>query len=338
MTNKIKSANLDVQTRIDFSPDAAGGTKPFVNISDLAEGSLPKNHVFIRHDTAERNDATTIQIQKLVNTDDYDGGANPAYVNPKALRVLTQVNVDTQQAEYAISGEMTTYSNESSLGCTAVSGTAFKYGITNLFAGHFQAKDMIKVAAPTDVTALIGIEINTPAVGLDHPTANDSTGLRRCLEVIARTNEVAGWDTVSGNYGNGEIGVGMNIRTDNTTDGYFRYGLMVNDVAQKPGNPNSIMTGVAIRTSGQYGMNITGSNTAANIRVVGAGTDYGLKAEGTFAFAAVGIPENQFIQLGVAATERVLMRYNSATNKIEFSKGGIVRASIDMAVSVGDLT
>lgn len=289
---------------------------PFVSICKEGFGTLPKNYLFVQQNTLDRSDASTVQIQRNVNTDD-------GLSNPKALVVKTTKNDDNTQTEWAISGELDNYSNTASTGDTAVSGVANKYGTAAVFGGHYQAKDWNIFAADTDVTSLVGIEVNTPAVGLDHPTSNGGLGSRRSLDIIARTNEqVVDWDIAAGNSGDAEIGVGIDVRTDAGTGGYFRYGIVVRETA---GNLNSINTGIYTNTSGAYGLRLVGANTSASISVEGDST-IGLNLAGTFTTAALRINASQYIAMDATAgikmsygiTPTVWSFFNGATERVGF--------------------
>ena len=316
----ITSKNIDFGGSVRIKAQAIDNL-PFLSVSDLAVGQLPQNHIFVRHDTSVRNDATTFQLQRIVDT------AN-GYTNPKNFRAVTTISVDTTDAEWAISGEVENNSNLSGLGVTAVSGVADKKGLAGVFGGHFQAKDWNIFALDMDVTALIGMEINTPAVGADHPTANNGTGLRRGLTVIARTNEqVANWNTTGGNDGDAEIGVGILIRTDNLTDGTYRYGIVIDDISQV-GNPNNIATGALIRTSGADGIAVRGQNTASGIRISPTAlAANGLVVEGTYSNAAIKIPGGQKIKFGAVGVDAIFLHHNVAANAVEIRKGATVLAS-----------
>lgn len=300
------------------------GDKPFLNISN---GGTGKNYLLVQQKTEERNDSTTAQIQRNVNS--HDG-----WSNPKALRVKTNVNVDTSQTEWAVSAELDNYSNTASAGNTALSGVANKFGLGAVFGLHVQAKDYNHYAAATDVTTLVGGETNAPSVGLDHPTANSGYGRRRLHDFIARTNEdVATWNNGTGNAGAGETGVGVMIRTDNLTDGYFRYGLVVDDMSQAA-NPNSIGTGIRVKTSGDDGVVIDGINPQTALRVAptgGTGGLYGMRVQGDFGIAAIAVDANERIQLGVNGTTRMALQYNLSTNSIEFLAGASVVHTFNMA-------
>lgn len=237
------------------NPDVHGNDSiPFIDISPVAV-TPPNNHMFIQQRSSVRDDATTVQIQRIVDSDD-------GHINPKALRVYTSVDVDTMQTEWAISGELYSYSNLTSAGNTAVSGVAHKYGTASVFGGHFQSKDHNKYADAASVTSIVGMEVNIKAVGLDRPSSGPNYGGRICMDVVAKTNdEVAGWDTAVGNFGDGEIGIGIQVRADTSTDGYFRVGILVTDA---DGNPNSIGTGIRVNTDGLYNFYAGGSPSEAH--------------------------------------------------------------------------
>lgn len=300
-----------------------GTPLPFLAIAENSIPTLPRAHLFVEQVTSLRDDPSTVYIQRVV---DEDTGLS----NPKALRVRSVVNADTMESNWVLSAELDNYSNISGEGSVAVSGVANKRGLAPVFGGHIQAKDWNVFATPSAVTALIGAEVNTPAVGLDHPTANDGTGLRRGFDIIARTNEqVANWLSGPGNAGAAEIGVGVMIRTDALTDGYFRYGLVIDDVSQKPGNPNSIGTGLLVRTSGPDGVAIRGANTDAALRV-SPGTPglYGIVVQGDYSAAAIRIPSGENLSLSDDATKK--MRYTAGADSFVFVDGTTERFAFQL--------
>ena len=294
---------------------------PWINVSN-SDVALQKNHVFVRQETDTRTDPITVQIQRIVTTDD-------GLSNPKALRAVTNISVDDTQIEYAVSGEIVSYSNVGTNSHTAVSGTSFKYGLAGLFGGHFQANEMFKHTAATAVTALVGAEINTPAVGSDHPTANDGYGNRYCIDVIARTNEsVANWNVDEGdNFGDAEIGTGISVRTDNTTDGYFRFGMAIREHSS---NPNSIGTGIRINNSGNYGIHASGANAVAHYYSSGSPV-YGAAFVGTYGTAAIRVNSQQAIAMD--GTGGIKMSYGVTASVWGFYNGANERAGFDMTAT-----
>jgi hypothetical protein len=305
----------------------SGTELPLISVGKEGFKTLPKNYVFIQQDTSDRSDSTTVHIQRIVDTDD-------GHTNPKGLRVYLQKNHSNDSTEWAISGEIDNYSTVASSGETAVSGVARKYGTASIFGGHFQSSDMIKVAAATDVTPTIGVESNIQAIGLDHPTANGNVGNRRVYDIIARTNEdVSGWDTATNNYGAAEIGVGIIIRSDNLTDGYFRYGLVIDDVTQKPGNTNNITTGALIQTSGAIGVAIKGANTTAALQIAPAtrGAHGLLIASADYTSGAIGVDSGAWITMSDDDTKKI--RYNAGTDGIELWSGASNRVYFRMNAS-----
>ena len=309
---------------VDLTPDSGLTSTPMISIAP-GTTTRPRNHLFVRQDTSVRNDNVAVQIQRAVKTSD-------GLSNPKALRVISTVEVNTSQTEWAISGELDNYSNTASTGNAALSGVSNKFGTAAVFAGHLQAKDWNVFATATAVTALIGAEINTPCIGLDHPTENNGLGVRRTWDVIARTNrQVGNWNTAAGNSGEGETGAGIVIRTDNATGGYFRFGLVIDDVSQL-GNPNSIGVGLMTRTSGTDGISVRGGNTGAAIRIVPVTPGlFGLKIQGSFTTGAIGIDSGQWLTMSNDNTRRV--RYSSGTDSFEFYNGIDNRASFRVNAS-----
>lgn len=299
---------LDVVGAIKVGP-TANADKPYLNISNLSLSQLPKNHVFLRQTTSERGDNNAVQIQRIVDTND-------GHVSPSALKVLSVLNHNNGQAENAVSAVIDSYTNTSGPGVTALNGQVNKHGTAGAhFAGHFQIKDYNIYATQSDVTPNLGMEINMPAIGLDHPT---KYGVRRAIDIIARTNqEPANWNTAGGNDGNGETGAAIVIRTDNITDAGWRYGLVIHDKGLA--GAGIVKTGINIDTSGAYGARIEGTANAG---------------------AALSIDSNAYMEMGiVGGTSRIRMKYNAATDKIEFYKGPTLKASIDMGsgASAGDM-
>lgn len=308
-----------------------GGSKiPFLNVSSIAPSEWPDNLVYVRQDTSKRNSAVCSRIDRIVDSDD-------GYTNPKALRVYTKVNTNTAQTEWAISGELDNYSDTLSTGNTAVSGVSNKYGAAPVFGGHFQAKDWVKNTLDTDVTSLLGLEVNTPCVGSDHPssnalgTASTSLGSRRAIDVISRTNEsVSGWDTASGNYGDAEIGVGVHIRQDSSTDGTFRYGQVINEAAA---NVNSIGTGILVSTTGGYGIDISENTAKAGsvgigLRIKSSGTA-GLRIENSRGGDPLtnGIHLDTGMPIAFDTAGNHSMKYNGGADALEISDSGVERVS-----------
>lgn len=306
-----------------FRTDVIGSSStPWLNVSP---GGItqPKNHVFIRQDTAVRNDPITMQIQRVVNTDD-------GLANPKALRVITTVNAETAQTEWAVSGELTSFINAGSTGNTATSGVANKRGLASVFGGHFQANDFNKFSSPTAVTSIVGTEINEQVVGLDHPTAGQGIGLRIVADIIARTNySVADWNDGTGNFGEGEVGCGIRIRADSSfSNGYFRHGLAILD---GPGNPNPITKGALINTAGIYGMQLSGANTASHIFSNGSPAT-GAIFSGTYS-TGNAIRLNLGTAIAMEGTGGIKMLYGSTANVWGFNSGAVERVGFDMSAT-----
>ena len=307
------SALSEPDVMLSSAATLKGSPIPFLNITATSLGTLPNTYGYIRQDTSDRGSPTTFRVDRIVDSDD-------ALANPKAIQGYTKVNTDTAQTEWAISGELDNYSDTSSTGNTALSGVSNKYGAAPVFGLHTQAKEWVVESVATDVKSIIGMELNTPAVGLDHPTSNNNLGNRFGIDLIARTNEqIANWNTVGGNDGDAEIGVGLRIRTDAATDGYFRYGLVIDDVSQST-NPNPITTAALIRTSGADGLVIRGANTAANLRI-GPDThgSYGLVIEGAHSIGAIRVDTGSWIGMSTDGSRK--MRYSGGTDSIEFYNG-----------------
>jgi hypothetical protein len=302
----------------------SGTELPFITVSDATVGfkSIPKNYVYVRQSTAYRTDSVTMRVDRISTTDD-------GITNPKALRVYTVKNHSNTQTEWAISGEIDSYSNTASSGETATSGVANKYGTASVFGGHFQANDFNIFAADTDVTPIIGAELNIQAVGLDHPSANNGYGNRRVLDVIARTNEsVTDWDTAGGNDGDAEIGAGIVIRSDTLTDGYFRYGAVITDA----GAVGKISTALYIDTDGGRSIYITGNVTGTHFQISGNAA-LGLVLSGTYSSLAMRVESGQYI--GMENTNTIKTAYGVSSNIWGFYSGANERVGFNMTASPG---
>lgn len=293
-------ATLDVVGQVKVGP-TLNGDKPFFNVSNLPEANLPKNHVFVRQTTSERGDNNAVQIQRVVDSNDN-------HVSPSALKVNSYLNHNNGQAENAVSAVVTSHTDTAGPGVTALNGQVMKYGLAGAhFAGHFQIKDYNVYATQAAVTAVIGMEINTPAVGLD--SATEKYGLRRGIELISRTNEEpANWNTAGGNDGDAEIGCAIKIRSDNLTNGGWRYGLAVDDTSQT--GTGIIQYGINVSTSGEYGIRVEGKGNAG---------------------AAIAMESGAYMEMGVrGGTSRIRMMYNEGTDRIEFYKAGVLKGYVDM--------
>jgi len=294
---------------------------PKINVSDLPQAQLPDTLVFVSQNTAAAECPTSVFIQRVVNT---DGGLT----NPKALRAKTIVNADTGQTEWAVSGELDNYSNQGSTGNTATSGVANKYGTASVFGGHFQANDWNIYALNTNVTSVIGAEVNIQAVGADHPTANGGYGNRFCLDVIARTNEgVTDWDTAPGNSGDAEIGVGLSVRSDNITNGTFRFGVAVRD-----GNA-PISTGIRVNTRGNHALHMSGANSTAHLYSTG-GPAYGAIFGGSYT-SGTAIRINAQSHIAFDGANSIRQGYGISAGILGFYSGTNERVGFDMTASPG---
>lgn len=293
---------------------------PYLTITPLGAGVWPKNHVWVYHNTSIRDDPTTVNFQKDVTS-------SLGYTNPKNLRALTNIAADDGGAEYAISGEIISHNNLWTPGITAVSGTSEKFGKSQVFGGHFQAKDSRIEAVDTDVTSIVGAEINASAIGDDHPTQNDGAGLRVALDVRAKTNKaITGWDTAGGNDGVGEIGMGIRVATEGSfPGGELRYGIFVHD-----GLGNTVRNaGIRIKTTGLYGLDINGSNTTSAIHISpDTSIDYGILLQGSYTIAAVRLATNQ--KIAFESTGSVKQWYQGATDRMRFEKAGSERVGLEL--------
>ena len=248
---------------------------PWLNISpsDVAQ---PQNHVFVRQETADRDDSTTAQIQRVVTTDD-------GRTNPKALRALTQITAGGgDQIEWAISGEIDNSDNTrtGAEGGTAVSGVAQKQAANTgiMFGGHFQVKDETGAAT---TGGIVGAEINIQGNGAD-TNAN-----RIGLDLIART------------YGAGTAGeftAAIRIRNNGSVEG----GKWTNGVLIQDGT-ETVLNGVNIQNS-------PGSSVGYGFRDSGT-KSHGLLLDGTYGGAALRIATGQSI--AIDSTDNIKTSYAS---------------------------
>ena len=304
------------------------GTKlPFVAITSSPFKNIPQNYIFIQQNNSDRNDEYTFQIQRIVNVD-------TGHSSPKAFRVVSTNNVTTATAnEWAGVFEMVNYGNTTEANL-ALGMIGRKYGTAPIFAANPIVWDYNKYAAATDVTGAIGMEINVKAVGLDHPTANRSTGNRRALYIVPRTNsDVPGWNTNDGtNYGHGEIGVAVYISNDYPeSESYYRYGIVVDEVV---GSSSKITHGMMIRNTGTNGILINGilngnANSAA-LRI-DSDTVWGIILTGSYSGTAIRVPTGQFISMDGAST--IKMSYGTTASIWGFQSGGTERVGFDMTAS-----
>lgn len=303
------------------------GTKlPFISITSSPFKNIPKNYVFIQQNNSDRNDEYTFQIQRIVNVD-------TGHSSPKAFRVVSTNNVTTATAnEWAGVFEMVNYGNTTEANL-ALGMIGRKYGTAPIFAANPIVWDYNKYAAATNVTGAIGMEINVKAVGLDHPTANRSTGNRRALYIVPRTNDsVTGWDVNDGtNYGEGEVGAGIYISNDHPeTESYFRYGIVVDEVT---GSTSKIGTGIMIRSTGNNALlingDLNGSANSAAIRI-DSSTVFGMLITGTCTHA-IRIPSGSYITMDGANS--IKTAYGVVANVWGFYAGGTERVGFDMSAN-----
>ena len=311
--------------RIVYWNDTAGAldwlsssaTLSFLGFNAAATGfrlglntTQPSNNLLaILQETDTVSGTTTASVQRNVNQDD---GAQ----NPKALRVKTNVNVDTAQTEWAVSGELDNYSDTSSTGNTAVSGVANKFGLAAVFAGHFSASDANTYASAASVTSIIGLEANINALGLDHPTLNAGAGVRLIADIVAKT--------FSGGI-NAEIGCGIRITTENNANGgYLRHGIFIQESS---GNSNAITTGIRVVTSGAKGLWINGAHTDSNIELQGD-ANYGIRFLGTYTNAAIRLANDQYV--GWRSNNAIKTRFNTSTTRFEFNNAGTLRCEVEL--------
>lgn len=240
--NTPGSVGASGSTRVLIADNTSesGSDIPYLTIADEPFKTLPKNHVFVQQDTANRSDAVCVQIQRIVSTDDGN-------TNPKALRAITVVNDGTggNQVEHAISGEVENSDNSGTAveGGTSISGVSLKKaaGTGVMFGGHFQVKDETDAAT---VGGIVGVECNIQANGPD--TNSNRIG----FDLIARTYEPG---TLAG-----EFSAGLRIRNSSTIDGgKWTNAILIQDGVQTTpqaitieNSPGTII-GYGIEDSGQ---------------------------------------------------------------------------------------
>ncbi|MDF1853780.1 MAG: hypothetical protein P1U85_23320 [Verrucomicrobiales bacterium] len=297
-----------------------GRNIPYLTITPLALGVWPQNHMWVYHNTSLRNDGTTAHFQKVVNTSD-------GYTNPKNLRASTTINVDDTGAEVAISGEIISNNNLFTPGIASITGTSKKYGRSQVFGGAFQSIDYRIEASDTDVTSVIGAEINTVVIGDDHPTLNQGGGVRVGLDIRSKTNKlVADWDTAGGNDGVGELGMGIRVSTESKANGgELRYGIFVQESFG-----NIVRTaGMRVKTTGSYGIYLDGSNTVAALNIIpDSAIDYGILLQGSYNTAAIRLATNQ--KIAWETTGSVKQWYQQSASRMVFEASGTERVGIEL--------
>jgi hypothetical protein len=266
--------------------------KPWVNISNATVPG-PKNHLFVRQETATRTDATTVQLQRVVTTDD-------GHVNPKALRALTVVTGGGgDQIEWAISGEIENSDNTrvAAEGGTAVSGVALKKAANTgvMFGGHFQVKDETGAAT---VGGIVGIEANIQANGAD-TNAN-----RIGFDLIARTYQAGAA---------GEFTAGLRVRNSQTGSGKWLNAVLIQDGAQA--TPGAIKATNSPGTSVGYGYLDEGSKA------------FGVRLAGTYGGAAIQIGAGQF--LAFENTNNIKMGWDAGALNLSIFNGANKRFSFE---------
>ena len=257
----------------------------------------------------------TLQVQRLSKHDE-------GFLNPKAIRAYTRVDNPVSQTEWALSGEIDSYTNRLGTGNTATSGVARKFGTAPVFAGHFQSQDKTVYTVDTDVTSIVGIETNLIVNGPDHPTQNAGNGLRQGIDLIA----ISGSD--GSPEGAGEVGVGMRVRCDSgvRSNGYFRLGISLED--NKGGNTNPMGTALRIRTRGDYGIRSGGAKQVADI-LLESNAPVGILLNGRYSTAAIRMPANQV--MAWENTSVITTGYESATNSFVFKSGASNRVSFSLS-------
>jgi hypothetical protein len=277
-------------------PDNQNGDVPWLNIS-AADVSAPKNHAFIRQETADRSDATTVQVQRVVTTDD-------GHVNPKAFRALTAITGGGgDQIEWAISGEIENSDNTrvAAEGGTAVSGVALKKAANTgvMFGGHFQVKDETGSAT---VGGIVGVECNIQGNGAD--TNSNRIG----FDLIARTY-------LSGTAG--QFHAGLRVRNSTgESSGRWNNAILIEDGTQ------SILNGISIATSpGVVGVGIQDEGSKA----------IGLRLAGSYAGSAIQLSAGQY--LAMENTNGIKTAFGVTTSVWGFYNGSNERVGFDMTAT-----
>ena len=304
----LSASNVDIDQGVSTTsspsfvevnlPPTTNADHPYLNVSDIAELSKPKNHVFIRQQTASRGDAVTLQLQRLVTTDD-------GHVNPKGIKALTQITAGGgDQIEWAISGEVENSDNTrtGAEGGTGVSGVALKKAANTgvMFGGHFQVKDETGAAT---VGGIVGVEANIQGNG------PDTNANRIGFDLIARTY-------LSGTAG--EFTAGMRIRNSGTVDGgKWTTALVIQDGTQA--TPN----GIAISNSPGTGLGVGISDAGSKA--------IGIRLDGTYGSAALRIGSSQYIAM--EATSAIKTGYGVTANVWGFYNGATERVGFDMTAA-----
>lgn len=308
--NIVTNSGIEVDVENYASPHFGFGTT-----------APPTNIGLFRGDDGDLLDGlgAILQVQRYVTAD-------TGLTNSKALKVsyTQETAVNTADHQWAISGDCTMI-NSGTGNMVSVSGVTTRNvsGTGTAFGGHFQSKDSIAYAAPTDVQNAVGAEMNIACKGLDHPTANGNMGNRIVLHLIAHGVNPYG---VSGQ--GAEIGRGLAIETEGETNGaFFRTGI---DVSESSANANAVANGIRIQTTGARGLYILGAHTTADILLSG-NSEYGLICNGTYTSAAVRIADDQYI--GLRSNNAIKMRYETASSEFEIVSSGSERFAVNMGVS-----
>ena len=172
------------------------------------------------------------------------------------------------------------------------------------FGGHFQVKSTDDVATSVN---MVGIECNLVMGGAD--TNSNRLG----IDIVAKSR--------AGGTGVGTAGI--RIRNNAATSGgKWSTGLIIEDGHQV------IEAGIRIKNSG-------GSNGFA-IRDTGTKA-HGILMEGTYAGAAIALTAGHQIDFDFASANGSSISFNSASNRLEFKAGGILRGWVDMAIVGGQM-
>ena len=225
--------------------------------NDMSVPSATNNSIFARDKASESGNSTTVQIQRVADT---ETGANP-----KAIRALTTISSGVDSVEYAMSAELENNSDAVNGGASASSAVSIKNAKGNTFAGHFQVKDT--QGLPSSVGgSMIGQELNIQANGAD------DSQVRIGYDVIART-----YQPNFATDGEGEFFAGIRIRNSvlGAEGGRWVHAIKIEDGVSPIGYGVSV--NISSDKSDGYGFSDSGSKP------------YGFRALGQYSQAAIDV-------------------------------------------------
>jgi hypothetical protein len=283
-----KDQNLSDLADVDVARNNIGAIPAFIKVEDPPQADLcyfkiapaavtsPRHHMFIRQETAKRNDEFTVQIQRVVTTNDN-------YVSPRALQVITYIQGGGgSQREWALSGVVENSDNgRTGEGGVGTSGVAVKKaaGTGVMFGGHFQARDETGLSGGS----IVGAEVNIVCSGAH-------TGSRIGIDVIAKTYEPGP------SMGYGFAGIRIRGESIAAEEGTWEYGLLVAN------STTPIERAIGVRNS-------PGLSVGAAFDDEGT-KQYGILLKGTYGAAAIRMNAGQAIAFD--ATAAIRMQYDSS--------------------------